>query len=188
MSGRPVSTTLEKLRRDHRFFARLLKAVTHQIDLAAAGGTENRAFLKAIIAYFEAYPATHHHPCEELIYGHLICQRPSDARGVFTLLDDHHGLAHRTDAFRTALEALGHSPKSRAVFISEARAFVASQLAHIQAEEAQFFPDAERVLTPTQWAEVDRGLCGHDVSRPDALPAILAPFADLLPTNAPSEA
>ncbi len=188
MNARPGSATLEKLRRDHRLFARLLRAVSHQVDLVAAGRTANRPFLAAITAYFESYPSTHHHPCEELIYGHLICQRPGDARGVFALLDEHHELAHRTDALRIAIEAVGEDAKSRAVFISEARAFVAAQMAHIHAEETQFFPDAEIFLTPMQWAEIDRGLISHDVSGPGAIPAILAPFAQFLPADTASEA
>ncbi len=157
-----MSRTLEKLRRDHVNFSRFLDAVASEAAAAVSGKHPNIALLRAIVGYFEDYPAKHHHPSEELIYGHLICRMPEGAGDVFKLLEEHRGLSERTAALRKAVDGLEENTASPDAFAREADQFVAEQRRHLISEESKFFRDAERFLTADQWAEIDRGLSPHE--------------------------
>src|SRR4051812_40021618 len=68
---------LNSLRFDHRLFAALLDAAETQVQDLRERGIGDLALLRSIARYFETYPGQHHHPFEEVIYGHLLCQMPS---------------------------------------------------------------------------------------------------------------
>jgi hemerythrin-like domain-containing protein len=175
------SPTLRKLRDDHRFFSVLLDAVAREADSAARGDIVDSALLSAIADYFKTYPSTHHHPCEELIYGHLICEEPQSAIGVFDLLEQHRGLIERADAFAKAVNHLTESARGLEAFVGEARGFVEDQRAHIAAEEKYFFPHAERCLRQEHWAEIERGTCAAgSMNAEDAARSSFPPLAKVL--------
>lgn len=145
-----------------------------QADTAAAGRQPDVPLLRAIAGYLSTYPSSHHHPCEEVIYGHLICHLPGAAKDMFTLIEDHRSLAERTAAFRRAVDGLETWTESaRKAFAQEARRFVDEQTRHLDAEERDLFPEAETHLTAAQWAEVDRWRCEVENG---SLPPELAAF------------
>lgn len=171
--------TLDRLRQDHRNFARLFDVIAREATLAREGRLPNISLLREIMVYLEDYPTRHHHPCEELIYGHLICQFPTTASDVFGLIHEHRSLLERTAVLKEAIVALdSRTVEARHAFASAAAAFVAEQRQHMRAEEKEFFPYAENFLTPTQWDEVDRGT---SAVRDSAFDGIFPPDLTSLP-------
>jgi hemerythrin-like domain-containing protein len=150
-------TILNTLRFDHRLFAALLDAAAAQVAALNTGGHADLGLLKAIARYFEDYPQRHHHPFEEVIYGHLVTQMPTFADDVYGLVADHRDVADRARVFREATEQLQiGDPRSLQRYLPIARDFIEHERAHLTAEEQLFFPYAERLLTRQQWGEVAR--------------------------------
>src|SRR3954463_14980430 len=80
---------LSALRFDHRLFAALLDAAEAQVLALERHSAVDLPLLKSIAGYFEVYPDRHHHPFEEVIYGHLVCHMPRFAEDVYGLTADH---------------------------------------------------------------------------------------------------
>lgn len=174
-----MSISLRRLRRDHRNVEIVLALIEEQVDRATCGVEPDMALLNAAIAYFREYFTVFHQPKEEIIFGHLVGHVKNFAHEIFPLLDDHRALACRVDELERALKAVnGADQAALKDFIAAARSFIRSQREHLSAEERYFYPDAERILSGPQWAEVDRYLPGAQDPLSQVPPsAVFAPLA-----------
>ncbi|MGE0283726.1 MAG: hemerythrin domain-containing protein [Rhizobiaceae bacterium] len=149
--------TLGDLHRDHKTFAELLDVFARELDVLDVGGMPDLELIDGIARYFADYANGHHHPKENLIYGHLICHRPTYGEEVFQLLKEHEQMARAMAELMVVLEAFSRvDPSSRRKLSEEGRAFLNRERDHMRREEEKFFPAAEGCLIDSQWDEVER--------------------------------
>jgi hemerythrin-like domain-containing protein len=151
-----MSLTLPRLRQDHQNVGAVLEVIEAEIDIVAAGGRLNVSLIEAVILYFRQYFTRFHQTKEDLIFGHLVGQAVIFSKHIFPLVQDHRELLERVSAFERGIAGLRlDDPESRDDFCQQARRFIERQREHLAAEEKYFYPEAQRLLTAQQWAEVD---------------------------------
>lgn len=157
-----MSLTLPRLRQDHKHVAAVLTLIEAEVDTLAADRSLNVGLIESAVLYFREYFSRFHQPKENLIFGHLVGQKVELSKRIFPLLEDHRDLLDRVKGFENALTKLQpRDPASRDDFCERAKRFVERQRAHLVAEETLFYPEAERWLTASQWAEVDNYMPGE---------------------------
>ncbi len=160
MSSHP---TLRIIRNEHA----VLIAVLRSIDLLL---TECRrharvpdfTVLRAMLYYIDQFPERVHHPKESELLFPKIRQRTASLDDVLERLDADHARSHAAvrelehDVLELEMMSEAADSESRLLrFETAVRAYAASYLEHIRAEEIQILPLAERVLSPADWAELD---------------------------------
>jgi hemerythrin-like domain-containing protein len=150
-----MADVLETLRQEHGNIASLLLTLEAQIDAFEAGGRPDYDVVSATIDYFETFPDLYHHPKEDLVFARLRERDPARAEAVGDLAREHASLRGRMKRFADMLrDVLGEAELRRADFVACARQFIDAQWRHLHMEEERFFPAAERILTPADWAEL----------------------------------
>ena len=147
---------LDFLRQDHRNMAALLRMLARQVDKFQSGERPDYDVIGAILDYFVSFPDAYHHPREDMIFAKLRDRDPRAAEGIGDLPAEHTELAARAREFSTRLRAvLEEAEIPREAFARCARRFIDHQRQHIDREESAFFPAAEKILTPTDWRELN---------------------------------
>ena len=109
----------------------------------------------AAIEYMSDFPDLVHHPKEDLVYNRLCAVDPAAAGRVGDIPAAHRVLASDLRALATELAAVMQDPRRpRSALSVVARGFVRHLRHHLDAEEAVFFPVAERTLDAGTWAEL----------------------------------
>jgi hemerythrin-like domain-containing protein len=154
-----MTTLLETLLEDHGNTARLLDALERQIGVFAAGGTPDYDVVAGVAEYFIDYPILCHHPQEDAIATRLLATHPDEAAAVADLAGEHKVAHDRARRFRrTVGDLLGETDIPREAVVESALRFVAFERRHMRMEEEHFFPLAERLLDPADWAAIEAGL------------------------------
>jgi hemerythrin-like domain-containing protein len=131
-----------------------------------------------MLFYVDEFPERLHHPKESQLLFPLLRRRCPEIGAVLDRLDRDHGEGERAirnlEHALLAFEVLG--PGRAAAFEQALQRYVDDYLAHMALEESQVLPAAERVLSESDWAVLDRAfaanrdpLTGHpvdDVYRP----------------------
>ncbi len=150
-----MTNLLNRLRDDHRNFARLFEAVEAELKRFAAGGRPNYELLLAAVEYLREYAECQHHPAEDLVYARLCACAPGEAERAGNLVAEHKRLEALGDNFLTLLKTvLSETTVPRDRLDAEAFAFLSAQKKHMRAEEDSFFKVAERSLLPEDWQEL----------------------------------
>jgi len=152
-----MSEIMERLRTDHANFRRLLELVDHEIGLFRQAERPDYLLLRAIIEYFEDYPAQCHHPVEDLVYLKLKARAPETAARIADLEAEHDKESQRLQTFselihRVMLDRI----IPRETVIGAAQAFILHVRTHLEMEEAHFFSVAEENLADEDWRTIDR--------------------------------
>jgi len=182
-----IPLTLRIIRDEHAALAALL----HTIPLVLAdhrrdGTLPDFGALRALLFYMDEFPERLHHPKEtELLFPKLRARAPH-MRDLLDQLDEEHGRGERAirnlERSLTAFEMLG--PSRRQQFEREAEHYAQIYLRHMQLEEREVLPAAERALTPEDWQDLDEAfaqnrdpLAGRHSG--GALPDLEAPYRAL---------
>ena len=161
-----MAAMIERLRDEHRNIARLLGALERQIEVFAREGAPDYDVIGGVAAYFLEYPDRWHHPKEDIIFGRLGRDHPTETAAMGDLPHEHALLHDRAVRFSETVRApLGDTDIARAAVVDAARAFIEAERSHMLAEEQRFFPLAEQKLTPADWSQIEDELA----SRPDPL-------------------
>ena len=115
------------------------------------------AVLRAMLFYVDEFPEKRHHRKEsELLFPKLRARTPL-SRELLDRLDEDHGRGERKirdiEHALLAFEMMGES--RRASFEEAIGRYVGFYLTHMELEEREILPLAERVLTESDWAELD---------------------------------
>lgn len=154
-----MAAIIQALKEEHRNIARLLDALSHQIEVFAEAGDPDYDIVLGVADYFIDYPDQCHHPKENLVYARLRHAHPQEAEGLFDLVAEHRQVHERVVRFHETIDLLlGQSDIARASIVAAARDFIALEREHMQKEEAQVLPLAERVLTAEDWAQIEAAL------------------------------
>lgn len=149
-----VSNLLKTLYADHANLDRLLTLVEDEIERIGAGQHDPYfETLTLALEYFVDYPDHFHHPVEDLIFGKLIHRAPELPRKIAAIIADHKSLSELTHSFSDAVAGAiaGGATESVCAIGLE---FLQHYRRHIETEETELFPAAEKYLTQDDWSEI----------------------------------
>lgn len=154
-----MGNVIKKLRTDHANMSRLLNELEAQLGLFHAGENPDYILMMDIMQYMSHYPDLFHHPKENFIFKRLIERDPSARLVVKDLMQKHKTLAESGKQFADSLRTvLSEVLVEREAFEVQGRDYVRTLRRHIDVEESQVFPLAERVLTEEDWKDIDNAM------------------------------
>ena len=152
-----MADVIRDLQRDHANIALLLDMVEDHVRVFEEGGVPDFDLLEHMVDYFLDYPDSVHHPKEDLVLEKLRARDPLAADAVGDLATEHTEIGESTRKFAAALETvLQDAEMPRETFPRAAREFVVRLREHMNMEDTQFLPAAERALTAQDWEDVAR--------------------------------
>ncbi|MEJ8838656.1 hemerythrin domain-containing protein [Ramlibacter sp. AN1133] len=154
----PGASALSIIREEHAAVSALLRSLRL---LAEKGPGEQRTRFfetaRAMLFYLDEFPERRHHPNESSLLFPMLLRAAPDLQPVIEKLEaDHAAGEHRVRELQHMLvgwEFLGEA--RRAGFVAALQEYVRLYLQHMQVEETHLLPQAARVLTPAQHAELD---------------------------------
>ena len=154
----PGASALSIIREEHAAVSALLRSLRL---LAEKGPGEQRARFfetaRAMLFYLDEFPEWRHHPNESRLLFPMLLRAAPDLQPVIEKLEaDHAAGEHRVRELQHMLvgwEFLGDA--RRAGFVAALQEYVRLYLQHMQVEETHLLPQAARVLSPAQHAELD---------------------------------
>ena len=154
-----MANVIKKLRIDHRNMSRLLDEMETQLGLFHMGENPDYILMMDIMQYMSHYPDLFHHPREDLLFKKLIERDPSARLVVKDLMQKHDTLAESGKAFTDSLRSiLSEVLVERESVEAQGRGYVGTLRRHIDVEESQIFPLAQRVLTEDDWKDIDSAM------------------------------
>jgi hemerythrin-like domain-containing protein len=112
-----------------------------------------------ICDYLEHYPDRFHHPREDVAFAQLALRDPSLAERVDRLKHEHRIIAWVGKQFTALLEGcIDGSLVGRADVEACASMYLVYYRQHLNEEEREILPAAEKLLTAQDWAEVAAAL------------------------------
>ncbi len=154
-----MARLLERLRVDHRNMKRLLALLERQLDLVHQAGSADLELAHDVMVYMTSYPDAVHHPREGLIFQAVLERDPGAAGLLDGLAAEHRELAGKGAAL---LETLRHCVDGAMVrrdrIEAEGRAYLAALRAHMDREDGDAFPLAERLLEGPDWEAIEARL------------------------------
>jgi hemerythrin-like domain-containing protein len=157
-------STLRIIRDEHRALGAMLRSIPMLLaENRRRGAAPDFVALRAMLFYVDEFPERHHHRIEsELLFPKLRARTPM-ARALLDQLDAEHArgatrireLSHALTAF----EMLGDS--RREAFEASVGQYVDFYLKHMALEEKEILPLASRVLSESDWQELDQAFTAH---------------------------
>ena len=147
---------IEILLQEHQNIEKLLLVLEHELAIFDRSERADYEILQTIIHYFQDYPASCHHPKEELIFEKLKARDPIAAKNFGDVEGDHELEVQRLRSFERAVDAvLADQEFLRENFHLAVHDFVEHQRRHLEKEERLLFPAAVKALQREDWAEID---------------------------------
>lgn len=159
-----VHESLRIIRDEHSALAAMLRSMSMMVE-RGPGNAPDQFFdvLRAMLFYIDEFPERLHHPKEtELLFPKVLQAAPQVAAALERLERDHErgeSAVRELQHHLLAWELLGES--RRATFDAAARSYVQFYLEHMQLEEKEILPQAERSLSDQDWAELDVAFAGN---------------------------
>jgi hemerythrin-like domain-containing protein len=150
---------LERLRRDHANFDRVLNTFEKQIALL---NSSNRVAalerMTDIVWYFQSYADQWHHPAEDALYRHLLMRgiEPDAQRSIGVILEDHVALKRKTLDIERLFASVTEQSIPVERIVESAADYLEIQREHMRFENERLFPLAERCLTADEWHALER--------------------------------
>jgi len=153
IGGQPM--IMDLLHQEHRNIEKLLLVLEQELSVFDRAERPDYEVIKAVIAYFEVYPESYHHPQENMIFEKLKARDPAAAANIGDLEAEHQSGAKRLRRVAQAVESVLMDREILRCTISNIiREFILQERRHIMMEERDFFPAAVKALQPEDWAEI----------------------------------
>jgi len=150
--------TLRVIRDEHHALSAMLHSLQSLIRKGPA--SEPKRFfdtLRAMLFYIDEFPERLHHPKEsELLFPRVASKVPATAGAIARLEQDHmrgEAAVRQLQHLLLAWELLGDGRKQ--ALVDAFGQYAAFYREHMQLEESEILPAAEKSLTPQDWAELD---------------------------------
>jgi hemerythrin-like domain-containing protein len=147
------------IRDEHGALSAMLRSLAMMIDHGPSDQPE-RFFdvLRAMLFYIDEFPERLHHPKESKHLFPKLAAAAPELRAVIQRLEaDHISGEHRVRELQHLLlawELIGEA--RRTDFVEAAKGYVRFYLDHMRTEETQLLPVAERLLSPADWADLNK--------------------------------
>lgn len=149
------SMIIELLSREHRNIEKLLAVLERELEIFDRGGRPDYEVIRAIVSYFEIYPALYHHPQEDSVFAKLRTRDPAAAARVGDLAGEHQKGADRLRQVARAVDSvLMDQEILRETVHGITRNFIECERRHMMMEEQYFFPAALTALEAEDWTEI----------------------------------
>jgi hemerythrin-like domain-containing protein len=154
------------IRDEHASLSAMLRSMLMMTERGPDG--DDPAFfdvLRAMLFYIDEFPERQHHPKESNLLFPRVAAKSAELFEVVARLEkDHLGgeaAVRELQHLLLAWELLGEPRRAR--FAEAARGYVEFYLTHMRLEETVILPQAEKLLTPKDWDELDRAFAeNHD--------------------------
>ncbi len=146
------------IRDEHAALAAMLRSLTMMVKRGPDDEPEKFFdVLRAMLFYIDEFPERLHHPKEsELLFPRVARLAPETMDSIIRLERDHgssEAAVRELQHLLLAWELMGDV--RHAAFDTAAKQYVDFYLAHMQLEETEILPAAERVLGDADWKELD---------------------------------
>jgi hemerythrin-like domain-containing protein len=149
---------LDIIRDEHRALAGMLTALRALVrDVRDRGTTPDFTLLRAIVFYIHAFPERLHHPKETDLLFRALRERSPEAAAVLDRLDTDHERGEDA-VMRLAMALLEYEQLGdprRAAFAEAVERYVDGYLRHMEIEEREILPLAEKRLSAEDWTRID---------------------------------
>lgn len=146
---------LDQLKLDHENVAHLMDILDNQLDRIRELKSADFDLIRDIMHYMVHYPDRVHHPMEDLVAKKLIEREPAAETIASVLVREHEGLLEKGRAFLDiASNVADGAMVLREELESKGEDYVAFMRSHMQKEDDEFFPLAEKSLTEEDWNAV----------------------------------
>lgn len=149
---------------EHRSLAAVLHGMAYLVrEIRERGAEPNFAVLGAMLYYIDAFPERFHHPKEDRYLFRLLRMRHPDAGPILDRLDaEHRAGAEKIRALEQALTRYQQGGAAEFPrFAAAVDSYADFHWKHMQAEEQEILPLAEKHLLAGDWDEVDAAFLGH---------------------------
>jgi hemerythrin-like domain-containing protein len=153
---------IERLSQEHRNVEKLLAVLERELDIFDRGDRPDYEVIRAVISYFEVYPAVYHHPQEDRVFAKLKTRDPVAAARIGDLTREHHKGVERLRRLAHVIESvLADAEMVRQDVDTIVRDFIAHERHHMVMEDRDFFPAALSALKPEDWKEIASAVTGR---------------------------
>ncbi|HEY8623085.1 MAG TPA: hemerythrin domain-containing protein [Casimicrobiaceae bacterium] len=149
---------------EHRGLAAVLHGMLYLVhEIRDRGAKPNFDVFGAMIYYIDAFPERFHHPKEDQYLFRLLRLRHPEAVPLLDRLE----VEHRAGAekIRTLEQALARyqqgGDREFSNFLAAVESYAAFHWDHMQAEEKEVLPLAEKYLSVGDWEAIDAAFLGH---------------------------
>lgn len=156
MAATPAAARI--IRDEHLSVSSVLRSLLQMLQ-RGPGDEPERFFdvVRAMLFYIDEFPERLHHPKEsDLLFPKLLRRAPELLPVIQTLEKDHlvsEANVRDLQHLLLAWELLGET--RREAFVTACEAYVGFYLEHMRLEETRVLPEALRLLTAEDWAELD---------------------------------
>ena len=150
--------SLEIIRDEHSSLAAMLQSMRMLVDRGPGDDPKNFFdVLRAMLFYIDEFPERLHHPKEtELLFPRVAAAAPEVGVAIARLDRDHEYTEKAVRDIQHLLMAWEYMGESRRqAFVHGFTRYVNLYLAHMQLEEQEVLPAAEKHLTEADWALLD---------------------------------
>jgi hemerythrin-like domain-containing protein len=126
---------IERLSQEHRNVEKLLAVLERELDIFDRGDRPDYEVIRAVISYFEVYPAVDHHPQEDRVFAKLKTRDPVAAARIGDLTREHHKGVERLRRLAHVIESvLADAEMVRQDVDTIVRDFIAHERHHMVSE------------------------------------------------------
>ena len=155
---------IRTIREEHRTLAAVLHGMLYLVRDIAEDATEaDFRVLEAMVYYIDTFPERFHHPKEDRYLFRMLRKRCAEAAPLLDRLETEHRAG--IEKIRSLEQALARFHAGGRGEFSNFRAAVEAYAKfhwdHMQAEERELLPLAEKHLTADDWREIDAAFEGH---------------------------
>ncbi len=141
---------------EHRNFEKLLIIMERELNLFHRGEQPNYGLMLDIVYYMTQYPDRFHHPKEDIAFERVLERESSASERVESLHRQHDMIARSGKALQAQLDSvMAGVMLPRSQMEQPAREYIDYFRHHIQLEERELFPLAQRVLGDGDWTAID---------------------------------
>ena len=150
-----MSAIMEQLKADHGNISRLLVTLEEQMGVVHDEENADFELMHDIMVYMTHYPDHTHHPIEDLVFRKLTSHDNSAEDVLVRLEREHISLAEKGQRFSEMLRhVVDGAMVERDILEETGRDYVAFLRSHMEFEDSDAFPRAERTLSAEDWEDV----------------------------------
>jgi hemerythrin-like domain-containing protein len=152
------------IKAEHRSLAAVIDAMKHGVRKAEETGKDpNFRLLHAMLYYLREFPERRHHPSEDASLFALLMQRSNAADEIIRELEAEHDQGESMLAMLTVALSTWEAgrPDGASGFAAALKRFSEFYWRHMDAEENQVLPIAQKELTEEDWRQIRDTFATH---------------------------